>query len=155
MANTGTLLAGIILFIIAFLGYIYPVTDFGYSIPQVNNICDSGAGQLAQFYGGQDLRKICQEYKYLTYGIYGFGLIGIILIIVGAIVPSNSKSKETTLTCPYCNYVAYSETELLKHKTEKHLEKSPFKCGHCDFIGITEEVLWNHYNEKHPKEKKW
>ena len=43
-----------------------------------------------------------------------------------------------------------SENELLKHKTENHLDKSPYKCEHCDFIGITEEILWNHYNDKHP-----
>jgi len=85
------------------------------------------------------------------------GLIGIILVIVGAVVPSGSApfSKQKPLTCPYCNYVANSDTDLLKHKADNHLDKSPFKCEHCDFIGITEEVLWNHYNDKHPGKKKW
>lgn len=153
MAKLGVIIGGVILLIIAFMGYTFPVTDTNLSIPQVNELCSSGFGQLAQMFGGQDLQKICLEYKYLTFGIYGFGLIGIVLIIVGSI--ATSSSKENILTCPYCNYVAYSDTDLLKHKSANHLDKSPYKCGHCDFIGITEEVLWNHYNENHPKEKKW
>jgi hypothetical protein len=77
----------------------------------------------------------------------------LVLIIVGVLIPS--KRKENTMTCPYCNYVAVSDTDLLQHKTVNHLDKSPYTCGHCDFIGITEEILWNHYNDKHPNEKKW
>jgi len=74
------------------------------------------------------------------------------LIIVGAVV---SGSKIETLVCPYCNFVAKSENDLLEHKTKNHLDKSPYKCGECDFIGITEEILWNHYKDKHPDKKKW
>ena len=153
MAKLGTVIGGVVLLIIAFIGYTFPVTDTNLTITQVNDLCASNLGQLAQMFGEQDIRKNCLEYKYMTFGIYGFGLIGIILIVVGAIIPSSSKGN--TLTCPYCNYVAYTDTDLLKHKADNHLDKSPYKCGHCDFIGITEEVLWNHYNEKHPKEKKW
>lgn len=152
MANKGTLAAGIVLVIIAGIGFIFPINDRGYSIPQVNELCTSGLGQLGQLFSG-DLQQICQEFRYLTYGIYGIGVIGIILVIVGAVVPSKKNGK--TLTCPYCNYVATLDSELLKHKADNHLDKSPYKCEHCDFIGITEEVLWNHYNDKHHGKKKW
>ncbi len=152
MTNTGVLVAGIVLVIIAGIGFIVPITDTGYSIPQINELCTSGLGQLGQLFSG-DLQQVCFEYRYFTYGIYGFGLMGIILVIVGAVVPS--RKGEKTLTCPYCNYVATSDSELLKHKADNHLDKSPYKCEHCDFIGITEEILWNHYKDKHPGKKKW
>lgn len=151
MANTGVV-SGAILLGIAILGFLYPINDMGWSVPQVHELCSSGLGQLGQVFSG-DIQKICLEFRYITYGIYGLGLIGIILVIVGVVI--SSKSKEKTLTCAYCNFVATSETELLQHKSDKHLDKSPYKCGHCDFIGITEEILWNHYDDEHPKEKKW
>ncbi|PBO84223.1 MAG: hypothetical protein COA77_10485, partial [Thaumarchaeota archaeon] len=59
-------------------------------------------------------------------------------VIVGLAVPSKSKSnfKEKSLTYKYCNFIAITEHELLKHNSEKHLDKSPYVCEHCDFIGI-------------------
>lgn len=152
MANNSACYFGIALLIIAGIGFIIPINDRGYSIPQINELCTSGLGQLGQLFSG-DLQKVCFGYRYLTYGIYGFGLIGIILLIIGAVVPS--RKDEKSLTCPYCNYVATLDSELLKHKADNHLDKSPFKCEHCDFIGITEEILWNHYNDKHQGKKKW
>ena len=130
----------------------YPV-DEGNSIPEVSALCTSEMGQLGQAYS-PDLVKGCSEFNIMLYGIYGSGLAGVILLIVGVVIPE-SKSKEKSLTCKYCNFVALSEAELLKHNLEKHLDKSPFKCEHCDFIGITEEVLWNHYSDEHPDKKKW
>ena len=152
MVKTGVAIAGGILLGIAVIGFIMPLNDMGWSAPQINDICSSGLGQIGQAFS-KDAQQVCLEYKYVTYGIYGFGLIGIILLTVGLAVPSKSKAK--TLTCSYCNFVAMSETELLKHSSEKHLDKSPYVCEHCDFIGITKEILWNHYNDEHPEKKKW
>jgi len=84
---------GIILFILAGIGYVYPIADNGMTIPQINDLCASGLGQLGQLFSG-DAQKICREYGYVMYGIYGFGLIGIILIIVGAVVPGESRVTE-------------------------------------------------------------
>lgn len=123
------------------------------TIPEAVGFCSSTAGQLSQAYSG-DVVKTCSEYQMMLYAIYGSGIAGIILLIVGA-VTSESKSKEKSLTCKYCNFVGLSEAELLKHNSEKHLDKSPFVCEHCDFIGISEEILWNHYEDKHPDKKKW
>jgi len=150
VVKSWALATGIVLLVIAGIGFVIPV-DEGYSIPNVNDLCSSGMGQLAQMFGS-DVQRECQQFKYLTYGIYGLGLTGIVLIIVGAVV---SGSKIETLVCPYCNFVAKSENDLLEHKTKNHLDKSPYKCGECDFIGITEEILWNHYKDKHPDKKKW
>ncbi|MEX0656106.1 MAG: hypothetical protein WD154_00970 [Nitrosopumilaceae archaeon] len=151
MTHRAAGITGAVFLGIAILGFLYPVNSKGYTVFEVNDICTSGVGQLAQILGGQS--EVCREYKYATYGVIGIGFIGIILVIIGAVVPS--KSKENALTCPYCNYVPSSETNLLKHKANNHLDKYPYKCEHCGFRGITEEVLWNHYNDKHPDKKKW
>lgn len=157
MTHLGAGLTGAVLLGVAVLGYLYPVTSEGHTIFSLNDLCNSGIGQIGQafdkMFGQGKIEQKCLEFKYETYGIIGIGLIGLILVIVGAFVPS--RSKEKALTCSYCNYISLSETDLLKHKTDNHLDKSPYKCEHCDFIGITEEVLWNHYKDKHPDKKKW
>jgi len=156
MARGVIIAIGIFFLIIAIIGYNVPIsvkladTTTNLTIPQVVAFCDSGFGQIGQMLA--QVVMVCSEYKNFLIGIYGSGVLGVILIIVGAIV--SGKKKETG-ACQYCNYVTTSETGLLRHKAENHLDKSPYKCEHCDFIGITEEVLWNHYNDKHPNEKKW
>ena len=153
MARGGVLGFGIFLLILAIIGYIIPINDMGWTAPDANDLCSSDLGRFGQLFSG-DAQQACSQFKYITFGIYGFGLIGLILLIVGALVPSKSK-KENSLICKYCNFVATSETKMLKHKSEKHLDKSPYVCEHCEFIGITEEILWNHYNDVHPDKKKW
>lgn len=118
-------------------------------------MCSSGLVQLGQaldsFFGG-DLQNQCTQIKYSVYGIVGIAIIGIVLVIVGAVVPSG----EQALICEYCNYATTTKTDLINHKNDKHLEKvSPYVCEHCDYIGTTEEELWDHYNDKHPESKKW
>ena len=157
MTHLAAGLTGSVLLGVAVLGFLYPVTSQGHTVFSLNDLCNSGVGQFAQVLeqvvGSSQITQKCVEFRYATYGIIGLGLIGLILVIIGAVVPS--RSKEKALTCSYCNYVALSETDLLKHKTDNHLDKSPYKCEYCDFIGITEEVLWNHYKDKHPDKKKW
>lgn len=146
---------GIILVVIAGIGVIIPVTDLGFSIITLNDLCKSNVGQSIQFIerftGTATINEKCITIMYATYGIFGVGIVGIILIIIG--MPRSKTEKQ--IICPYCNFIALDELELEKHKAKKHIEESPYKCGHCDFIGITEEILWNHYVEKHPNEKKW
>jgi len=95
VAKVGALVTGIILLIIASLGYIFPVTDQGHTIPVINDLCNSGIGQLGKFFSG-DIQQGCQQYQYMTYGIYAFGLIGIILIIAGAVAPGGKKEYHYT-----------------------------------------------------------
>jgi len=90
VANAQAATAGIILFFLAILGYFYPYAANGMTIPQVNDICSSGMGQLGQAFSG-DLIQVCREYSMLNIGIYGSGIIGMILLIVGALVPDSNK----------------------------------------------------------------
>jgi len=140
---------GIFLLVLFVAGFIVPYNSTGFSIIQVNDVCKSDLGLLAQLFAG-DLLKICQDFQLIVFGIYGAGIVGIVLIIVGFIIPVKKKT-----VCPYCNFVGKTENDLLEHKANNHLDKSPYKCKHCDFIGISEEILWNHYKDKHPEEKKW
>ncbi len=157
MARAGLFGLGILFIVIAIGGYIIPLnvtlagTTHTIAIPQGVAFCNSGMGQFSQLLA--EVVKFCSEFEILLYGVYGSGVLGIILIIIGAVIPSKLKQKK--LTCSYCNFIAISETELEKHNSEKHLDKSPYVCEHCDFIGISEEILWNHYNDDHPDKKKW
>ena len=152
MARAGALGFGIFLFIVAGAGFVFPITDMGHTVPQINDLCQSGLGQLGQIFGGSEVQQRCSEYRSLTYGIYGFGLIGLILIIVGAAVPG----KKRTYICEHCNFAAETEAQMINHKNQNHLKQaSPYVCEHCNFIGRTEGELLDHYNDKHPGEKKW
>jgi len=160
MAKGGIIVGGAILLVIAVIGYVIPINDvtteglpITITIPNAVGICNSDMGQLSQVYNSE-VAQSCSMYSLMIMGIYGSGILGIILITVGAVV-SGKIGKDTSTVCKYCNFVGQTEAELLGHKAKNHLDKSPFKCEHCDFIGITEEILWNHYKDKHPDKKKW
>jgi len=125
MANTVPITIGFLLIIVAVAGYIYPITETRLTIPQVNDVCASGMGQLGQTFSG-DVMKICREFGYLMYGIYGAGIGGLILIIVGAIIPGN-KEEEKELRCGYCEFKTKSETELTEHYKLDHAEKGAYQ----------------------------
>jgi len=80
---------GLIFLIIAFAGYTTPIsvtladTTVNLTIPKVVAFCDSGVGQFSQMLAQVVL--VCSEHKIFMMGIYGSGLLGIILIIVGAV----------------------------------------------------------------------
>jgi len=90
MANGAAIGIGVFFLIIAGIGFVYPVTNDGYTIVQVDEICKSGMGQLAQFFSGSS-QQSCQQIKLISYGVYGFGLIGIILIIAGSVASREQK----------------------------------------------------------------
>jgi hypothetical protein len=145
--RTNLLVVGIIILIIGIIS----VNIFN----MYANDCYSTVGKIFQFFSPEHLEN-CQivVYASLASGVIAFS--GIVMIIWGVIAPSAvSDRHQSQHICAYCNFIAMTETELLKHNSEKHLDKSPYKCGHCDFIGITEEILWNHYNDEHPNKKKW
>lgn len=146
---------GIVLVVIAGISVFIPVTDTGFSIITLNDLCKSNVGQFIQFIerftGTATINEKCISIKYTTYGIIGLGITGIISMVLGTL---RSKSKKL-ITCEYCNFIASDSLELEKHNGKNHIDKSQFTCGHCDFIGLTEEILWNHYAEKHPNEKRW
>ena len=98
--------------------------------------------------------------------LLGFNVVAIVFIILDLIVlyymwrPHvvayfKGGFSGSTWVCEHCNWATTTEADLINHKNEKHLDKSPYVCEHCEFIGKTEEELWDHYNDKHPGKKKW
>jgi|GEM_PF-3770241 len=47
MANLGAVGGGVALLAFAFLAYVIPVNDQGYSIPRINDLCNSAIVSLA------------------------------------------------------------------------------------------------------------
>ncbi len=99
MANGQILAIGLLLIILSVVGYITPMsvtlaeTTVNLTIPQVVAFCDSGIGQFSQML--PQVVMVCSEYKNFMMGIYGAGLIGIILIIVGAVKSGKKKEKNS------------------------------------------------------------
>ena len=90
MVNQGLIGAGIIFLVIAGIGYIIPVDD-GYTLPEATSVCNSEIGQFSQAFSDL-IVKACLEFQMMLYAIYGSGLVGVILFIVGVVIPE-SKSK--------------------------------------------------------------
>jgi len=83
---------GIFFLIIAIIGYIFPFQDTTSpdpaateTIPQAVRVCNSEMGELAQSFSAE-ISKICSDYNVMIMGVYGSGILGIILIVVGAVV---------------------------------------------------------------------
>ncbi len=79
---------GILLILLGIVGYTLPFnvtladTTVNLTIPKVVAFCDSGFGQFSQML--PQVVMVCSEYNNLLMGIYGAGILGIILIAVGA-----------------------------------------------------------------------
>jgi|GEM_PF-446216 len=89
MANKAAIGIGVFFLIIAGLGFVYPISD-GKSIVQVDGMCKSGMGQLGQFFSSSG-QQACQQVSLMSYGVYGMGLIGIILLIAGSVASRGQK----------------------------------------------------------------
>ena len=111
---------GMIFLIIAVIGYNTPIsitladTTVNPTIPQMVAFCDSGIGQFAQM--SPQVVLVCSEYNNFMMGIYGSGLLGIILIIVGAV----SSEKKSIYFCDHCKFAASTEAELYNHSVKEH-----------------------------------
>jgi len=89
MANKAAIGIGVFFLIITGLGFVYPISD-GKTIVQIDGMCQSGIGQLGQIFSASG-QQACQQVKLMTYGVYGFGLIGIILLIAGSVASGGQK----------------------------------------------------------------
>ena len=98
MANTVPITIGFLLIIGAVAGYMIPIsvtladTTVNLTIPKVVAFCDSGFGQIGQMLA--QVVMVCSEYKNFMMGIYGSGIVGVILLIVGAVIPGKKKEDE-------------------------------------------------------------
>jgi len=86
-------------------------------------LCNTDLAQLGQLFSG-DLQQTCGQYQLLQFGVIGFAVIGIILIIVGAVVPSGNL-----MNCHFRNASASSVHELHNHSLncEKRNQETPKK----------------------------
>jgi len=98
MANTVPITIGFLLIIGAVAGYMIPIsvtladTTTNLTIPKVVAFCDSAYGQIGQMLA--QVVMVCSEFKNFLMGIYGAGIGGVILIIVGAVLPGEKKEDE-------------------------------------------------------------
>jgi len=97
MAKGGLIVGGAVLLVIAVIGYVIPVNDVtteGFpitiTIPNAVGICNSDLGQLGQVYSSE-VAQSCSMYSLMVMGIYGSGILGIVLIAVGAGMSGKKK----------------------------------------------------------------
>ena len=117
MAKAGIIAAGAVLMILAMIGYAAPITDEGYTIPGTDAICSGGLGQFGQTFSGE-IPQVCSQYKMMTMGIYGLGIVGIILLIVGAVVPSKSNKQKDAKSLDILKD-RYAKGEITKEKFDE------------------------------------
>ena len=87
MAKSEVITGGGVFLFLAIVVYFLPISEDGHTAFQDDEICSSGgANQMALTYGITNIIQKCQLAKLITFGIYGFGLIGIVLVTVGLVV---------------------------------------------------------------------
>ena len=127
MANKGALGVGIFFLLIGVVMFLTPYsvlnensdwnenfrdTQFAeLTIPEIHDLCSSGLGQLGQAFN-EDVQKACSQTKIVAYSIYVSGIIGLILITVGAIIPSNQKLSK--MNCGKCGATIDSKTKFCR-----------------------------------------
>jgi len=126
MANGPAIAVGLSLLGLAIIGYVIPLNEDGFTIPQANNLCESGIGQIGQLFS-KDAQENCLIFNYIFLGINGLGLIGIILIIIGIVYsPSHKKvsyQKETKEDTPLeILEKRYARGEIPKEEFDKMKE---------------------------------
>jgi len=114
---------GVLLILLGIVGYNFPLGNTAadpntiLTIPVAAGICNSAMGQLGQAFSGEAV-KTCSEWNNLLYGIYGAGVLGVILIIVGAVVPSKSKEEEDSNSLDILKD-RYAKGEITKEEFDK------------------------------------
>ena len=133
MANFPIIGVGILFLVIAGIGFVYPVNEDGHPIVQAHKICSSSLGQLGQFFEGQSAEESCEQIKLISYGVYGFGLIGIFFVVVGAVVSrapeeyyqseaEDDNKQDTSLEILKQRYANGEITEEEFDEIKKHLD---------------------------------
>lgn len=118
MAKEAAVVIGALLLGFGFLGYIVPIGILG-SVTDVDNLCSSILGQVGQAFDEQT-RKNCQMTSILSKLVYATMGIGVLLIIIGVVVPSKRHS---LFLCGECNRAFSTEAELYNHNIEMNHSK--------------------------------
>jgi len=118
VAKEGVVVIGALLLGFGFLGHVVPIGELG-SVTDLDNLCSSLLGQFGQALN-EEARENCQAASILSKLAYAMIGIGVILIIIGAVVPSK---KHSMFICGECDLAFSTEAELYNHRnTEKHNE---------------------------------
>ncbi len=61
----------------------------------------------------------------MLYGVYGSGILGLILIVVGSVVSPHEKPPETRKEwiCEHCDFKSKEEVDLIGHYKEQHADE--------------------------------
>jgi len=115
---------GVLFLFLAIIGYIFPINEttiggieIPITIPMAAGICNSGVGQFGQVLSAEAV-KTCSEYNMLISGIYGSGILGIVLLIVGAIITEKSKGKKNPNSLELLKD-RYAKGEITKDEFDK------------------------------------
>ena len=117
MARVVIVAIGGVLLFLGIIAYFYPIPNTGFTIPMADEMCTGDWVQWALMYT-QDVEALeaCNMFGVMTFAIYGISLIGIILIIVGAV----KKSNKSSYVCEHCHFIGFTEEVLWNHYNEKH-----------------------------------
>jgi len=128
MARLGILGIGIVFLLIAIMLYVYPVNNAGHNSFQVNVLCETDLFQFGQLFSAE-ASQLCGSANRMIIGTYASSILGIILIVVGSVVPSGNYRGGKRQSCPYCNFVASSAHERHNHSLncEKRNKETPKK----------------------------
>jgi len=95
VAHGGVVAVGIIILVIAIIAFFWSIPNSGFTIPQAYDLCTSDLMQWALLYGDDsEARQACNIIAMMAFAIYGSGLLGIILIIVGAVTGGHSNEEK-------------------------------------------------------------
>ena len=124
MSNIAIVSVGCLLLVLAVLIYFVPIASDGHTAFQDDEICSSGgANQMALTFGLKDVMQACQFAKLMTFVTYGFGIIGVVLVGVGAVVSSKPyKEDESSLDILKDRYASGEITKEEFDKMKKDLE---------------------------------
>ena len=129
--KTGTLVAGIILMVIAGIGF--------FSMQQAISDCGSFAGQLGRFFSS-DISQQCQMAQMIQLGSVVFGVIGLGLTIGGA-VAKGGEQKITRNPEKYLGEEYDSGYEKTKSENKPESPKEKIKDDNLKNLGILKERL--------------
>jgi len=77
------------------IAYFWAIPESGYTIPQAQAVCSSDWVQWAlMFSDDPEAREACNTIAMYATAIYGAGLLGIILIIVGAVMSGKKEDED-------------------------------------------------------------
>ena len=133
MAKGGLIVGGAILLIFAVVGYVSPVNDVDtignpvrITIPNAVGICNSDMGQIGQAYRA-DVAQSCSEYSLMVMGIYGSGILGIVLIAGGAAVSGKKQYAQSLEERFHKGELTQGEFESKKSELEPKEDETSMK----------------------------